>query len=361
MRPSLLRQGVVTLVAVLVLLSAFSGLATAQSGVGGEITVEEGETVSEVNAVGGAVVVHGTVTGDVSGAAGNVLITGTVGGDVNVATGNLRISGQIDGDVAAGAGSIHLEDGATVDGDFDSGAGEVTIDGTIGGDARIGAETIRLGEAASIAGSLTYDGRLEGNQDAVAGDITRDRTLGPTSVGELQPLASWAIAVYAFVANLLLGAVLLALFPRFSGGVADRVTAEPLKTGLVGLGTLVAVPLSIVLLTVTIVGIPLALAGTLAFLFLAWIGLVYGRFALGMWIVSLQGRDRIGGVDRQWVALVLGLLLGGLLALVPFVGGLLNLLIFLLGLGAVLVGLYEYRGRARGAASRTSPEGSSIG
>ncbi len=342
---SSLRVGIVVLIAIVLFVGGAPGLATAQSGVGGTIVVGEDETVSEVNAVGGAVIVHGTVTGDVSGAAGDVLITGTVDGDVNVAAGSLQISGRVGGDVAAGAGSIHLEENATVGGNFDVGAGEVRIDGTIDGDARIGAETIYLGETASIGGSLTYDGDLRGNLDAVAGDIVHDRTLGPTIGPDLQPLVTWVFAVYAFVANLLLGAILLALFPRFSEDVADRVISEPLPTGLVGLGVLVGFPLLLLILLLTIIGIPLALAGVLVFILLAWVGLIYGRFALGMWLVSLSGREQFGGIDRRWVALVLGLLLGGALAVVPVVGDIVNVLLFLLGLGALTLGLFGRRGK----------------
>jgi cytoskeletal protein CcmA (bactofilin family) len=349
----LFRRGAIALVTVLALLSLCTGPAAAQSGIGGTIVIEEGETVSEVSGVGGAVVVHGTVTGDVSGAAGNVLITGTVDGDVSVATGNLRISGDVGGDVSAGAGSVHLEEGATVGGSFDVGAGEVRIDGSIGGDARVGAEAIRLGERASIAGSLTYDGRLEGNRDAVAGDIVRDSSLGPTTVDGFQPITSWVVSLYAFVANLLLGIALLALFPRFSGGVADRVRTDPVKTGLVGFGLLVLVPLSLAALLITIIGIPIALVGLLAFAFVAWIGIVYGRFALGMWILSIAGYE---GTARNWVGLLLGLLLSAVLSTIPILGGLLNFALFLLGLGALARGLYRRRdapGVPRSATVRT--------
>ncbi|WP_336136416.1 bactofilin family protein [Natronomonas amylolytica] len=364
MTASTRRRVSVLFLAVVLVVSLVPGLAAAQSGLGGNIVVEEGETVSEVNAVGGAVIIHGTVTGDVSGAAGSVLVTGTVEGDLNVATGDLRIAGNVGGDVSAGAGRVHLVEGAAVDGNFDVGAGDVRIDGSIGGDARIGAETIRLGETASVGGSLTYDGRLEGNRNAVAGDITRDRTLGPTTVTELRPLASWVTAVYAFVANLLLGGILLALFPRFSEGVADRVRTDPVRAGLVGVGVLVGIPLALVAITLTIVGIPLALVGALLFLFVLWVGLVYGRFALGMWLLSAvapgqaeaetDDEERLGGVAPKWVALVLGLLAGGILALLPVVGELINLLLGLLGLGAVALGVYGRR-RQRGPLPTDAP------
>ncbi len=343
MRPPASRRTFAVFVAVLVLLTIASTPAAAQSGIGGSVVVEEGETVSEVNAVGGSVIVHGTVTGDVSGAAGNVLVTGTVEGDVNVATGNLVISGTVGGSVSAGAGSVHIAESGLVNGNVDIGAGDVRIDGTIGGDARIGAETIRLGDTATIDGSLTYDGQLEGNLDAVAGEITHDRALGATDFAELQPLVSWVFAVYAFIANLVLGVLLLAVFPRFSDGIAEQAIGEPLKTGLVGFGVLLAVPLLASVLVLTIVGIPLALVGALVFLFAVWIAVVYGRFALGMWLLSFVGRSEGDRSNRRWIALLLGLLLGAALAAVPVVGDAVRLVLFLLGLGALTLRLAGYR------------------
>lgn len=331
------------------------GLATAQTGGGQSVIVEEGTTVSSVDAVAGSVIVRGTVTGDVSAAAGNVLIVGTVEGDVNAATGNLRIPGTVEGDVSAGAGNVHLEEGGVIGGNFQAGAGNVQIDGRIDGDATIGAETIILGENAAIAGSLTYDGNLGGNYDAVAGDITHDSSLGggPT---DFQPVGTVAFAFYAFLVNLVLGALLLAALPRFSASVADRVTTDPLRSGLVGLGVVIGVPLLLVLLLVTVVGIPLSLAGMVAFALVAWVALVYGRFAVGSWLLSLAD------ADNRWLALVLGLLLGAILSLVPFIGGLLNAVIFLLGLGALVAVLYEgFQRRRSGTATRPVDMSESMG
>ena len=341
MRIIIHRHVLVFLVALTLVISLVPGIAVAQTGASGTVIVEEGETVSEVNTVAGAILIQGTVTGDVSGAAGNVLIEGTVEGDVSTATGNLHITGTVDGDVSAGAGDIHIDEGATIGGNLDAGAGSIRIDGAIGGDVTIGADTIQLGDEAEIAGSLTYDGSLEGNLDAVAGEITRDRTIGVSIGPDLQPLASWVFAIYAFLLNLLLGAVLLGLFPRFSEDVADRVTTEPAKTGLIGLGVFIAVPIVLVLVVLTVIGIPLSIGGAIAFAFLLWIGVVYGRFAIGAWVLSLAEMDNL------WLALVGGLLIGAVLSQVPFVGGLLNFVILLLGLGALATGLYEYGRRSR--------------
>ncbi len=329
----------VVLVAVAVL-AVVPGVVAAKSGVGGTIVVEEGETVSNVEAAGGSVIVRGTVTGDVSAVAGSVYVPGTVEGDVEAAAGEVTIDGTVEGDVSAAGGTVRLERNGTVGGSFEAGGGLVVIDGRIDGDAVVGADTIRLGEAAVIGGSLRYDGTLVGNREAVAGDVVRDASitfgLGPV----LQPLATWLFTLYTFVVNLVLGAILLLLFPRFAGGVADRVRTEPLRTGAVGFAVLLGIPLLLVALALTIVGIPFTIAGGVLFALVAWFGLIYGRFAIGAWLLGYVD------VANRWLALVVGLLVGAVLGLIPLVGGLLNFLIFLLGLGALVRGLYHHRRRS---------------
>lgn len=310
------------------------------NGFGGSIVVSEGETVSSVDGVAGGIIIDGTVDGDVSGVAGDVRIRGTVDGDVDVATGNLYIAGTVTGDVSAGAGSIHLTDSGAIEGSMTAGAGTVRLDGTIGDDASIGAETITLGDGAAIDGDLTYDGTLEGNTGAVAGSTTQDSTLGVGLAGDIQPLASWLFAIYAFVLNLVLGAILLAVVPGFTTGVAARARRRPLQTGAVGLGVLFIVPVALVAIALSVVGIPVSLIGALLFALVLWIALVLGRFALGAWLLSLVG------VERPWVALLVGLVVGALLTQLPWLGGVFNFVLLLLGLGGLAIGLYTSRRRS---------------
>lgn len=60
--------------------------------------------------------------------------------------------------------------------------------------------------------------------------------------------------------------------------VPDRVTSHPARLVL---GVLVGAPVLLVPLAITVIGLPLSLAGALAFALVAWVGLIYGRFAVG--------------------------------------------------------------------------------
>ena len=326
-----------------------AAVAQADERTGGTVVVEEGETVDELEAVGGTVVVEGTVEGDATIVGGTVRIDGDVGGDLEATGGSVTIAGTVDGDVEGAAGSVELTESGTVGDDLRIGAGSVTIDGAVDGNAEVGADTIRLGEDAAIAGDLRYGGDLEGNTDAVAGEIQHDSSLGVTGeFGPAIPFTPWLVSAYALAANLLLGAVLLGLFPRFSDRVADHVASAPARSGLVGLGVLVGVPILLVAVAITVIGIPLAFVGAFGFALLIWVGIVYGRFAVAAWLLSLIG------AENRWLALVVGLVAGALLAEVPYVGGLVNFVVFLLGLGALVRGLYTHRRTVR---ERERPSG----
>lgn len=339
---SLRRGAALALVAVLVL-STFSGVAAAQSGVGGTIVVEEGQTTNGISAMAGTVVVRGTVDGDVSVLAGTVEIaqTGTVTGDVSGAAGSVTIDGRVDGGVHLASGDVRFGPSSVIGGDVNVGSGTVRLAGTIDGGATVGADQLTVAPTARIAGNLRYDGTLTLQDGAtVGGSVVRDDSLGTgpswgawSGSGVAWRIPGWLDTIYGFFANLLLGALLLLLFPRFSAGVADTVERRPLRTGAWGLVGLVVTPIVLVLLLVTIIGIPIALVGALLFGLSVWIGVVYGEFAIGRYLL-----ERLDAEGR-WYALVLGLLLFSLLGLVPVLGDLAILVALLVGLGALGIAL----------------------
>lgn len=344
------RRGLVVLLVVMLLLSTVTGVVAAQSvqGASGTIVVEEGETVSSVDALAGTIVVRGTVTGDVSGAAGTIHVAegGRVGGSISGAAGDVRIDGEVGGDVTAGSGNVQVTETATIGGDVSVGAGYVRIDGQIEGDVRVGAETIVIGPNAEVGGEFRYDADSFTQDPAatVAGGVIEDPDLRG-NVGTFT-LPNWVTTGYSLLANLLLGAILLALFPAFSARLAGRVSDEPAKTGGVGLLTLIGGPILLALVAITIIGIPLAVLGAIAFGLAIWIGVVYGQYAVGAWVLRRAGRD-----DR-WLALVAGLVGFAVLDLIPVLGGLLVFGALLLGLGALGLELRDsFRTRRRSGPS----------
>jgi cytoskeletal protein CcmA (bactofilin family) len=344
------RRGVVVVLVVVLLFSTVTGVAAAQSvrGASGTIVVEEGQTVSSVDALAGSILVRGTVTGDVSGAAGTIHVAegGRVGGSISGAAGDVRIDGEVGGDVTAGSGNVQVTETATIGGDVEIGAGYVRINGRIDGDVRVGAETIVIGPNAEVGGEFRYDADdfTQDPEATVAGGVVEDPDLrGNVGTFALPNWVSWG---YGLLANLLLGAILLVLFPAFSARLAGRVSDEPAKTGGVGLLTLVGGPILLALVAITIIGIPLAVLGAIAFGLAIWAGAVYGQYAVGAWALRRAGRD-----DR-WLALVAGIVGFAILGAIPVLGGFLAFGALLLGLGALALELWDsFRTRRRSGPS----------
>ncbi|WP_280588339.1 cell shape determination protein CcmA, partial [Halorubrum sp. Boch-26] len=249
------------------------------------------------------------------------------------------------------AASFERTETGRIDGSLDVGAGSITVDGAVGGDVRAAADSVVLGPNADVGGEFRYDADefTESPDATVAGGVVEDTDLrGDTGVAFGSDLApSWFGSVYGIAVNLVLGAVLLLAFPRFSRDVAARVGGDSLRSGGVGLLALIGTPILLVLVAITVVGIPLALVGVAAYLAAIWVASVYGRYALGSLIL-----DRLGRPNR-WIALLVGVIGVAAIGLVPWVGGLADLLVLLLGLGALALAL---RGRYRGGDTGTAPD-----
>ncbi|WP_254768109.1 bactofilin family protein [Salinilacihabitans rarus] len=347
------RRAVVLVVVAVLLLSAGTGVVAAgpiQSGFG-TVVVEEGETSDGIEGVAGSIVVRGTVSGDVAGVAGTVHVAegGTVDGAVEVAAGSVRVDGTVTGDVSAGAGHVEVGETARIGGDLAVGAGYLSVDGAVDGDVRAGAETIVLGPNADVAGEFRYDAGefTEDPAASVGGGVVHDASLGGNGVGtvEVFTVPPWLVTGYELVASLLLGAVLLAVFPSFSSGVASRVADDPVTSGGVGVLTLIGVPVALVLVALTVVGIPLTVLGAFGFALAVWVAVVYGQYAVGAWALGLADRE------NRWLALAVGLVGFAVLGAVPFLGGLLEFVAFLLGLGALALGLRDAFRERRGRTS----------
>jgi hypothetical protein len=212
-----------------------------------------------------------------------------------------------------------------------------------------------LGGTVTLAGTVetltVVDGRAEllaGSR--VLGDVVQLNSLvhrtGDAYVGgAVRPLAESMAGFGLFLGTalilfwigaaltMLVAALLLAAFAARQVRTAEAIiSGEPLKTFLAGLGMIVIPPLAIVLLALTIVGLPLAL--TLLFLIwptLAFAGYLVAAIWLGDWLLVRMGRRE--PAERPYLGAVVGMIAAGILGLVPLIGAIISIF----GLGAVTI------------------------
>jgi hypothetical protein len=217
----------------------------------------------------------------------------TVDGDVVVIAGRAQVLGRVTGDVVVVGGSAELGPRADV------GADVVVVGGQLMRDpsAHVGGEVHEVG-----VGPLAIDPRV------------RMPHLGFWDWSWSNPLGS-AFSLMSTVVRLAILCLLCALVVLVGGAYVDRVGAlaadQPMKSGLVGfLSQVFVLPLTvvtIVVLVITIVGIPFLLLLPFVALALCVVALVgFTGVAQRLGGMALA---RVGGPSGAYTATVLGVLL----------------------------------------------------
>lgn len=337
------------------------------------ITITAGQRVDDdLYVFGEDVVIAGEVTGDVIGAAETIEISGTVGGSVNVAARKLEISGTIsnavrvaaaevivsgdvDRDLIVTSGSVEITRSGAVAGDLLLGSGDATLAGPVGGDVRgsaadltiasrvagdvrVSADDITIAADGRIAGDLRYASNsaveiAEGGR--VGGETERTSNFRAAGGPDLWSALTGPLA--RLLLGLITGLVLVVLMPRPVVAAADAIRTRFLPSLLAGIVGWIIWPILAVLLLAIVVGIPIAVIGTVFLLSLAYLSQVFAGLAIGRlvlpkgWKVSSRGYNIL--------AMALGMILIAALRAVPlpYVSAIIALIVAVIGVGGVLV------------------------
>lgn len=280
-----------------------------------------------------------------------------VDGDVVAIGGSVRVDGEVHGDVAAIGGSAHLGPDAIVDGDVTVLGGRIDRDpnATVHG----GINTIGVG--GPFFGNRHFDH-----------DWFR---YGPFF--SFLPFVGFLSSITRTGLLMLLVCLVLLVAERPVDSVARRAKAEPVKAGLIGLACeLLFLPvliLTIVLLIVTIIGIPLLILvpfALIALLIVFLLGFTATAREVGRWVdarlgLNLQGPflPAIIGVFAICVLTIVGRLAGGVgsffeLFAVIFlaIGAFIEWAAWTVGFGAAVLARFGARlGPSSGPATVTAP------
>jgi hypothetical protein len=216
--------------------------------------------------------------------------------------------------------------------------GDVTIDGRVSGDVTALNGRVVVTESGSVGGDVVSSDRpVIANRDSVAGDV--DRARRRFALGRLGTIGRIVMWIAATVSSFLLGGLLLLVMPRGLEAAAriGRTAVGP----AIGLGFAVAIglPVAGLLLSVTIIGLPLGLATLFALALLFGLAYVTGAYFLGRLILR-EPRNRL-------LAFLVGWGILRVVAIVPVLGGLALAAASIYGIGCLTVGVFRARGGGR--------------
>jgi cytoskeletal protein CcmA (bactofilin family) len=325
---------------------------------------------------GDSVSVSEAVTGDLIAAGGDLSVSSSVGGDLVIAGGNINLTGPVseglyaaggsiavDADIARNArvagGSVSLGPGSHVagnatlaggritvrgpiDGYLQAGGGRIYLDGRVGGDVELAGDRIELGPNARIEGRLRYDSRQDIQQAAgaeVQGGIERVKGIASAHGDFDRPDGRGHLGIVWSLGLVLAAALLAGVWPTFADRIGSVLPQRFAWSVLVGFIALVCTPVLVILLLVTVIGIPLALTALAAYGLLLLAGYITSGVGVGTFALHRWKDERATSTAWRVGAAALGMLLVVVVGRLPWLGWLVVLVALLFGMGALLMQL----------------------
>jgi cytoskeletal protein CcmA (bactofilin family) len=319
-------------------------------------------------AAGNFITIDGNVTGDVIAAGQSVVIRGTVGGTVRAAGSRVVLDGKVTDDLLAAGNELTImsngrvgrdaivgAQNATISGqigrDLQAGSSNVKIDGGVGGNVLATVDRLQLTDRATVGGYLKYTSKNEAqiaNTSSVKGTIERQTPepgRAPLVTGPAALVLEW---LKGLIGLLILGILVVFFFPGFARRAGEALVRSPWLTLAIGALVLIGLPI----LAVVFFAVGALIGGW-------WIGFV----VLSLFVVVLAlsipvAAVGVGGavlrVARRpvpvWLALIIGLVVLLLVALIPILGGIVIFCALLFGMGATTIAVVGNR-RAEVAAA----------
>jgi len=328
----------------------------------GNIIDINGAVNGDVIVAASSITINGPVAGDVIAAGNTIRINGVVSGSVRVVGSSVEINSSVEKNVWAVGSTVALGPEAKVGWDVYAAGANVEIKGPVAGNVLASAAGIVIANEvgkdvkvsvdkegqiilypqAKIGGNLTYKAASaeqlvlkEGAQ--VIGQTTKTELTVP-SKREVRGFlyGFWGfLKVMSFFSLLVIGLVLVTLIPKVVFEIRDEMIKRPQLDFGLGLIYLIIAPVLVILLIITLIGIPLALIIAFLYVISLYFAKVMVGFTLGLLIFDRLNKEKKYKGSLIW-PLAIGLLIFVVLTSLPFIGWLVKLILIIWALGAIL-------------------------
>jgi cytoskeletal protein CcmA (bactofilin family) len=276
---------------------------------GSSLVLARQEVVNDLSVFGGSAELHGTVQGDVL----------VMGGSLTVHDG-----ARVYGDVGVLGGSVELQNGARIDGDLSSAGGHIE---RASGAIVKGEETALGGSKSDKLSKRDADDDPDEGSDEHHEDhednAKEDSWSFASALDKLGSALSRSALLYAF------GCILLASAGQPMERMRQELSERPVRALGLGAAALIGGFFAMIVLCVTIIGIPIAIM-----LFLVGaLGVYAGMCAVFLELGALVLEER---TDSPYVHLALGCLMYLVFSTLPVIGWIATALAVVCGLGLLV-------------------------
>ena len=276
--------------------------------VGGDISANT-KIEWDFYSAGGNIRVDGEVTQDLNLAGGNITVWWLIWDDVRIAGGDITIDADIQWDLIIFGWTVRIDPGTMIWGDLIVAAGEVflnwevwwNLDLNVGSlvmnwlvrwNAKLGLERIvSIWTEARINWDLNYIAKkqLVWLEEIIGGTVVFEQSILPQGK-HAQKMFLKGTLIWLFLN--LLGVVLFACLlifglPKLFAESALKLKSNPFKSLWLGLGILVWIPVLVLILMITVIGMPIWLFGLMLYIFLIVFSELIWTCVFSVWLINM--------------------------------------------------------------------------
>lgn len=334
----------------------------------GEQVTISAPSEKDLTALGGILTLNAPVFGDALLLGGTLTILGDIAGDLRTAGGDITISKSVGGDLLVVGGSVTILPSVTISGDLIVLGGTVNIEGAVEGSVRVyggsvvfnstvvgsvfiqAGDTVFFGSNTVLKNTLAYSAP----QEAVVEDGARlgeqvvfsasSQEKGFQEYLEDKNLIGVVLLIFGFLVMVeFLGILIAALvitfaFKTFSLRLSENVIQHFWKMASIGFIATVSVPVAILLLSITLVGLYLGFILGALYLLMLLVAGVYMCIFAGAFLSKWIKKQTI--VNWQWT--IVGTIAVFLVLLVPVVGWIAIMLLYFASVGTIVMSLKSH-------------------
>lgn len=332
---------------------------------GGEVSVA-GVLQDSVYAAGGQLRLTSDVANDLIAAGGNIETDGHVGDNLVLAGGNVRIASEVGGRAIAAGGNVRLDRAAVVHGDAWLSGGNLRLDGDVGGGARLtGGEIFISGhvvgdvEARGQSVQVASDAKIDGNLTvfspdqpqiddgaAIGGTVDYQETQGGPNWVRTAIIGAIFVTIVIYLYLFIVGLLIILICPGFVRRNAEILRQQGFVAFGIGALIVLVTPIVLLILCVTVIGIPFAIVAGLLYLAALMLCIPFVGTTFAQWFAGRKGAVVSRG--RLILLYAVILLVFWIVGLIPLLGGLIWMLLTMLGLGVVTLQVLPMFNRMRG-------------
>ncbi len=312
---------------------------------------------------GGKVYVGGEVVKDVIVIGGEVYLNNYVQGDLRILGGTVNLASTIDGDLIVIGGRVNLLEEADIRGETliiggqvkqntpivntsDIIAGTVILNSRLDGDSEITTQNIILDSRAEIVGNLYYYSPVKAQEKTgsqIIGTVNFNQINTIRETGVIKTVIINAInfwIILKFITTLILTFILIQLFKVFAQGVNDIGARSFFKSFVLGILSLILLPMLFGILVISLIGLPIGLLMILIYIIIWSLSAAFSGIIMGSLITHLLDRNRENKVT--FPNAVIGIILLTAVQFVPIAGDLTILIFSFVSVGAIIRYIYRH-------------------